>query len=274
MGEIRYLNPPADAMETLEEIAAIEFAVVTNKSAEAVRSLLQVAGVASVAVEPLERRRTPAAAPAEARPAEPGVKPAETLRVDIERLDELMNLAGQLVIGKARITQISDRLKKSVGEKDFADARDGVGDLFEAIHLLDRISDGIQQGVMNMRMLPIGPLFSRFHRVIRDLTRANGKEIRLEISGEGTELDKRMIDELGDPMIHIIRNAADHGIESPRGPPGGRKAPLRHHQALRLPSRQQHHHPGVGRRARTGHRPHPREGRRAGGRLGRRRRAA
>ncbi len=126
-----------------------------------------------------------------------------------------MNLAGQLVIGKARITQIGDRLKKSVAEKDFADARDGVSDLFEAIHLLDRISDGIQQGVMNMRMLPIGPLFSRFHRVIRDLTRANGKEIRLEISGEGTELDKRMIDELGDPMIHIIRNAADHGIESP-----------------------------------------------------------
>ena len=149
------------------------------------------------------------------RPAEPGAKPAETLRVDIERLDELMNLAGQLVIGKARITQIGERLKKSVSEKDFGDARDGVGDLFEAIHLLDRISDGIQQGVMNMRMLPIGPLFSRFHRVIRDLTRANRKEIHLEISGESTELDKRMIDELGDPMIHIVRNAADHGIESP-----------------------------------------------------------
>jgi two-component system, chemotaxis family, sensor kinase CheA len=215
VGEVRYLNPPAEAMETLEEIASIEFAVVTNKSLEAVQGVLQVAGVASVAIEPLERRQTPVIAPIEARPAEHAAKPAETLRVDIERLDELMNLAGQLVIGKARITQISDRLKKSVAEKDLADVRDGVGDLFEAIHLLDRISDGIQQGVMNMRMLPIGPLFSRFHRVIRDLTRANGKEIRLEISGEGTELDKRMIDELGDPMIHIIRNSADHGIESP-----------------------------------------------------------
>jgi len=214
VGEVRHVNPPVDAMETLEEIATIEFAVVTNKSPEVVRGLLQVAGVASVAVEPLERRQMQTAAPAEAR-AEPGVKPAETLRVDIERLDQLMNLAGQLVIGKARITQISDKLKKAVGEKDYADARDGVSDLFEAIHLLDRISDGIQQGVMNMRMLPIGPLFSRFHRVIRDLTRANGKEIHLEISGEGTELDKRMIDELGDPMIHIIRNSADHGIESP-----------------------------------------------------------
>jgi two-component system chemotaxis sensor kinase CheA len=214
-GEIRYLNPPPEAMESLEDLASIEFAIVTNKSPEAVLGLLQVAGVASVVAEPLERRQTSAAAPAEARPAEPGAKPAETLRVDIERLDTLMNLAGQLVIGKARITQISDRLKKSVGEKDFVDARDGVGDLFEAIHLLDRISDGIQQGVMNMRMLPIGPLFSRFHRVIRDLTHANGKDIHLEISGESTELDKRMIDELGDPMIHIVRNAADHGIESP-----------------------------------------------------------
>jgi two-component system, chemotaxis family, sensor kinase CheA len=69
--------------------------------------------------------------------------------------------------------------------------------------------------VMDMRMLPIGPLFNRFHRVIRDVTRANGKDIRLVVSGEKTELDKRMIDELGDPMIHLIRNAADHGIESP-----------------------------------------------------------
>ena len=216
-GEIRYLNPTAEALETLEEIASIEFGIVTSKSPEAVRNLLQVAGVASVVVEPLERRQTLAAAPLESRAVETAAaKPAETLRVDIERLDELMNLAGQLVIGKARIMQISDGLKKSVAEKALVDARDGVADLFEAIHLLDRISDGIQQGVMNMRMLPIGPLFSRFHRVIRDLTHANGKDIRLEISGEGTELDKRMIDELGDPMIHVIRNAADHGIESPQ----------------------------------------------------------
>jgi two-component system, chemotaxis family, sensor kinase CheA len=215
VGEIRHLNPSAAALETLEDIAAIEFALTSNRSADAVRGLLQVAGVQSVAVEPLERRRTQVLATAEARTTEPGVKPAETLRVDIERLDQLMNLAGQLVICKARIAQISGQLKKAVAEKDFAAARDGVGNLFEAIHLLDRVSDGVQQGVMNMRMLPIGPLFSRFHRVIRDLTRGNGKEIRLDISGEGTELDKRMIDELGDPMIHIIRNSADHGIESP-----------------------------------------------------------
>jgi two-component system, chemotaxis family, sensor kinase CheA len=216
-GEIRYLNPSLAVIETLEDVATIEFGIASEKDAETVRSLLMVAGVQRVTVEPLKPQpaRPQAVGPSEVRVSEPAVKPAETLRVDIERLDQLMNLAGQLAIGKARMTQISDRLKKAVGEKDYVCARDGLGDLVEAIHLLDRVSDGIQQGVMNMRMLPIGPLFSRFHRVIRDLTRANGKDIRLEISGESTELDKRMIDELGDPMIHIVRNCADHGIESP-----------------------------------------------------------
>ena len=89
---------------------------------------------------------------------ESGAKPAETMRVDIERLDELMNLAGQLAIGKARVAQIGERLKKALTEKSLAQVRDGVGDLFETMHLLDRVSDGIQQSVMNMRMLPIGPL--------------------------------------------------------------------------------------------------------------------
>ena len=93
--------------------------------------------------------------------------------------------------------------------------RDSVRDLLEAIHQLERVSDGIQKGVMEIRMVPIGPLFTRFHRVVRDIARAGGKQIRLEIAGEKTELDKRMIDELGDPLVHLVRNSADHGIESP-----------------------------------------------------------
>src|SRR5208283_3506001 len=92
---------------------------------------------------------------------------------------------------------------------------DSINDLFEAIHQLDRVSDAVQQAVMDTRMVPIGPLFTRFKRVIRDITRANGKEVRLVINGEKTKLDKRMIDELGDPLIHMVRNAADHGIELP-----------------------------------------------------------
>jgi two-component system chemotaxis sensor kinase CheA len=207
-----------------------------------------------------------AAAKAEkSRPADNSAKPTETLRVDIERLDHLMNLAGQLVINKARFEQIGDKLKKTVSGRQsrnvlgnissilgklseagengaqndmetvrshvrriqadleevrrdveaLATVRGSVNDLFETIHLLDRVADGIQQSVMDTRMLPIGPLFQRFKRVIRDISRVNGKNIHLEINGEKTELDKRMIDELGDPLIHMVRNSADHGIESP-----------------------------------------------------------
>ncbi|MBC8351597.1 MAG: chemotaxis protein CheA [Planctomycetes bacterium] len=196
-------------------------------------------------------------------------KPAETLRVDIERLDQLMNLAGQLVINKARFGQIGDglrgltsfkqathslgsaidtlgRVHGEIGSQpgsnrapDLESVRRHVGlirddletvhralaqvgtvralvnELGEAVHQLDRVSDGIQKTVMDTRMVPIGPLFSRFRRVVRDITQGNGKEIQLVIRGDKTELDKRMIDELGDPLIHMIRNSCDHGIELP-----------------------------------------------------------
>ena len=205
------------------------------------------------------------------RASENASRPTETVRVDIDRLDHLMDLAGQLVINKAQFAQIGDSLKsvlqckqsvqalnkvfaeldKIIGQcelrsdsqhsqatglqllrshvrriqndlepvrremQTLAQARDCVRDLSEAIHQLNRVTEGIQQSVMDTRMVPVGPLFARFKRVIRDVTRANGKNIRLEISGEKTELDKRMIDELGDPLVHMVRNSADHGIELP-----------------------------------------------------------
>ena len=272
LGEIRYFDPPADDIEMREQLDVVSFGVATEKSPEAMGHLLHVAGIQQMTVEPLAVKPLPVEIPAVGcvKAPEPSLKPAETLRVDIERLDQLMNLAGQLAISKARVTQIAEKLRKVVaGEtsarilsgvtaelekmaggstsststatlradmehlrntarhlhndldavrrevESLAHARGCVNDLFETIHLLDRVSDGIHQSVMDTRMLPIGPLFARFHRVIRDITRANGKDIRLAISGEKTELDKRMIDELADPMIHMIRNAADHGIESP-----------------------------------------------------------
>ncbi len=182
-------------------------------------------------------------------PRDPSNTPVETVRVDIDRLDHLMNLAGQLVINKARFSQISEGLKASLPAKqapqlvqnveslagkmvDVIDQqpgasaanldldvmraharrmradlaavskevnrltalRTGINGLLEAVHQLDRVTDGIQKSVMETRMVPVGPLFGRFKRVIRDITRANGKKIRLEIRGEKTELDKRMID--------------------------------------------------------------------------------
>ncbi|NMC20680.1 MAG: hypothetical protein GYA33_09705, partial [Thermogutta sp.] len=197
------------------------------------------------------------------KPSE-AAKTAETLRVDIERLDDLMNLAGRLVISRARFFELGDKLKARAGdlravqllrgiqetlarllsrderraagpgeveahlrriERDLqvlheemsslSEIRAAVHQLSEAIHQLDRITDDIQRSVMQTRMVPVGPLFQRFKRVVRDVTRTNGKTIQLVIRGEKTELDKRMIDELGDPLIHLVRNSADHGIESP-----------------------------------------------------------
>ncbi len=95
------------------------------------------------------------------------------------------------------------------------EGREQLKALTEAIHSLGRVTDGLQKGVLDTRMVPIGPLFERFRRVIRDLSLSSGKEVLLQISGEKTELDKRMIDELSDPLIHMVRNSVDHGLEPP-----------------------------------------------------------
>lgn len=145
LGEIRYIHPPVADYETIEDLDVLEFGVTTERNTASVRQLLQVAGVLTITVEPLKQPQASAAPKTldegqAAKAAEPVIKTAETLRVDIERLDELMNLAGQLAIGKARMMQISDKLKKAVSERDMIQARDNVADLFEAIHLLDRVS--------------------------------------------------------------------------------------------------------------------------------------
>ncbi len=138
-----------------------------------------------------------------------------------------MNLAGELVITKARFVAIARRLEElfrgsgtSSDPGRIREASEQVKALSEAIHGLGRVSDGLQKGVLDTRMVPIGPLFERFRRVIRDLSLSSGKEVNLQIGGEKTELDKRMIDELSDPLIHMVRNAVDHGLE----PPGEREA--------------------------------------------------
>ena len=93
--------------------------------------------------------------------------------------------------------------------------RKGFAQISEALDQLTRISDSLQQGVLDTRMVPVGPLFSRFKRVVRDLSAECGKKVNLSIRGEKTELDKRMIDELGDPLVHLVRNSIDHGLEPP-----------------------------------------------------------
>jgi two-component system chemotaxis sensor kinase CheA len=244
-------NRPADSRPTTGESAA------------------SVAAAIAAAVAAAPGSKTSAVAPVTALTG--GKRVAETLRVDVDRLDQMMNLAGELVISRARFAEIAASLEEIFRDSsarlltaDTGDRLDGlthelesaydqgvrsddtldrwlvqcrrlrenfrsireqldqvekgrerVNELAEAIHQLARVSDGIQKGVLETRMVPIGPLFERFHRVVRDLRISSGKEVALRIDGEKTELDKRMVDELADPLIHLVRNCVDHGLERP-----------------------------------------------------------
>ncbi|MBU7008289.1 chemotaxis protein CheA [Phosphitispora fastidiosa] len=128
-------------------------------------------------------------------------KASQTVRVDTTKLDNLINLVGELVINKTRIEQIG-----KVNQ---------LPDLAETLEQMDRITTDLQNVVMKVRMVPIDTVFSRFPRMVRDLAKELGKEIELIIEGKETELDRTVIDEVGDPLVHLLRNAVDHGIEEP-----------------------------------------------------------
>lgn len=182
---------------------------------------IKVSGAASAqaAVSAPEPAAAPAPAPAAesapsqgaAQAATAAKKPADnkqaksagskTVRVDIGRLDKLMNLVGELVIGRARI----ERLVQESRLKAFE----------EPLSQLGRISGDIQELVTKLRMVPVSMVFDRLPRLVRDISRQLSKDIQLQVEGADTELDRTVIDEIGDPMVHVIRNSLDHGIETP-----------------------------------------------------------
>jgi two-component system chemotaxis sensor kinase CheA len=138
---------------------------------------------------------------------------SQTLRVDLDKLDNLMNLAGEIVIARAQLLKIASNIGSRI--KDEEDKM-LVGNLNATAERISRISVDIQMEVMQTRLVPIGGLFRRFGRVVRDVANLKRKKIDLKVLGEDTELDKKIVDELGDPLTHLVRNAADHGIESPK----------------------------------------------------------
>ncbi|GMT42364.1 MAG: chemotaxis protein A [bacterium] len=141
-------------------------------------------------------------------PTAPG--PSEqTIRVDINRLDEVMNLVGELVLGRNRILQIGSDLEKTYE----ADSR--VQSLLDTMAHINMVTSDLQLAVMKTRMQPIKKVFNRFPRMVRDLAKNMQKEINLDIEGEETELDKSVIEEIGDPLVHLVRNSIDHGVELP-----------------------------------------------------------
>ncbi len=169
-----------------------------------------------------ETNTAPAPAPAPA-PAAPTTAPAkatatpdkakkvesnQTVRVDVTRLDNLMNLVGELVIDRTRISQIKNDLAQTYKDPH-------IENLSETIDHIARITSDLQDQIMKARMMPIDTVLNRFPRVIRDLAQKLGKEVKFQVSGGETELDRSVLEVIGDPLLHILRNSLDHGLEMP-----------------------------------------------------------
>ncbi|MEN3202633.1 MAG: chemotaxis protein CheA [Atribacterota bacterium] len=202
---------PEEIKRVVESVAEVEKAEITAQGKEV---LLEAARE-----EKKEEEQTRAIT-SERRKITGGLK--KTVRVDVERLDALMNLVGELVIDRARLEDIIRKLQES---KEVAYLRTLLADTTTHI---GRVTNELQMEIMKARMLPLAEVFNRFPRMVRDLARNFGKEIDFVVEGEDTELDRSLIEEITDPLIHLLRNAVDHGIEPPEErialgkPPRGR----------------------------------------------------
>jgi two-component system chemotaxis sensor kinase CheA len=198
----------ADDMELKVEAVEIAEAAVAAPEADAPPAGAPIAEAAAAEPETLAPPPQAAAAPAHADHAGAAPETAakrgggvetSTIRVPAERLDEMMDRVGELVIAQARLTQLA--------------SKEGAGGAKGVAEEIERLTSALRDAMMGIRMVPIGSLFGRFRRLVHDLSRDLGKEIDLTTAGEETELDKTMIERLADPLVHIIRNAADHGLE-------------------------------------------------------------
>ena len=226
IGDVIKSVPPAEDLEQEKFERSFDIVLATASDAEAVTNAVDtVSEIEDIGVEELDpdalakpaepapAAPAAAAAPAAKKAAAPakkeGAKAAapkkqhqsQSVRVDIEKLDTLMNLMGELVINKVRLEQIGQTHRMS--------------DLMETLEQMDRVTGDLQNIVMKVRMVPVSAVFNRFPRMVRDVSKELGKEINLTIEGEETELDRTVIDEIGDPIMHLLRNSLDHGVESP-----------------------------------------------------------
>jgi len=229
-------EPAAPAEEAAPEVSDAELSKLSDSEVEAeIERLLKVRkaedqarraskGIAPKSPEEIAPATSAAPAPAPkpapsrerdadkkvpAASSNSAVAQEQTIRVEVKRLDHLMNLIGELVLGKNRLLKIYDDVEERYEGEKFLE------ELNQVVSSLSLVTTDIQLAVMKTRMLPIAKVFNKFPRMIRDLSRELGKQIDLEISGEETELDKSIVEEIGDPLVHIIRNSCDHGIEDP-----------------------------------------------------------
>jgi two-component system chemotaxis sensor kinase CheA len=161
------------------------------------------------ATEPTIKKAAPPPKPAEGKSGD-DLSDNSTVRVDVKRLDDLMNQVGELVLERNRMIQINQDLQQS--DVNRADFNEEFGKLTKRMSF---VTSELQMQVLKMRMIPVEKVFKKFPRIVRSMSRDLGKEVELEIIGEETELDRSVVDEIGDPLIHLIRNAMDHGLETP-----------------------------------------------------------
>ena len=215
--ELDYSNMSAEEVE-----AEIERLLKKRQEADKQARAAQKAGGAAPSVQ---APKAPDSAPAAQATPKPAPKPTpkkaggdekapaasveQTVRVDVKRLDHLMNLIGELVLGKNRLIKIYGDVEERYDGEKFLE------ELNQVVASISSVTTDVQLAVMKTRMQPVGKVFNKFPRMVRDLSRELGKNIDLVITGEETELDKSIVEEIGDPLIHIIRNSCDHGIEKP-----------------------------------------------------------
>ncbi|MFE4238912.1 chemotaxis protein CheW [Peribacillus butanolivorans] len=223
-GEVIKSNPPVELLEEEQFDRKFTVTVVTKESSEELhKKIMKISEVEKVDINALnlddlrhtanakEEKKAAVDNQAQERNAlllsetkkQAPAKPAssKTIRVNIERLDILMNLFEELVIDRGRLDQISSDLDNQ--------------ELHETVERMSRITSDLQTIVLNMRMVPVETVFNRFPKMVRQLARDLNKKVDLEIIGAETELDRTVIDEIGDPLVHLLRNAMDHGIETP-----------------------------------------------------------
>lgn len=195
-----YLQKELGSVAEVDKVTITPLASKAILETVALRNSIQVPVVNKVEEVTEVHQDKENAATQKAQTANAKSKTGKTVRVDIDRLDVLMNLVSELIIIKTRL--------------EGADTENRSQSSNEAVEYLERITTSLHDAVMKVRMVPVETVFNRFPRMIRDISRELGKEIVLSMSGEETELDRTVIDEIGDPLIHLLRNSADHGIES------------------------------------------------------------
>ncbi|MCI1589600.1 chemotaxis protein CheA [Heyndrickxia oleronia] len=226
-GEIINSTPSVDQLEAEQFDSEFTVTLITQESVEEIKKkVMKVSEIENVQIveikdverfhdetaqetkeeqinQPIkkEKEKTPQKKGEEKQSSTNSANHNKTIRVNIERLDILMNLFEELVIDRGRLEQISKELKHS--------------ELDETVERMTRISSDLQNIILNMRMVPVETVFNRFPRMVRQLARDLNKKINLEVIGAETELDRTVIDEIGDPLVHLLRNAIDHGIEMP-----------------------------------------------------------